>query len=301
MRAVLEWALDRRPVARARARDLARDVLGRARRRSREPAGSSGCSSARRTPSPALRAQALRALGGALRHLRRVRAAPALLSREPRAVHGRRRGARGGAHAVPGRREHGDERRARGRVAAARGVLLPRHARARPRRSARARRSASSSRRPTGKVTSTLAIALALESAAIAADARLDVVGGGPARQTPPSMERELGRLDDAERHALRVSSRLPSGSATAALLCSPAAELAIIAAASRATRLGPGCSGEPSRARPAAAASASGRATEPSSRRSCCASTAPSSPTPGQKAACCRSRRRPARARPAA
>ena len=130
VRAVLDWALDQRPIAGTTACDHARDVLGRPRRRRR--------SRLARTPTRTCARRRAHASGAGasgprrrLRHPRRCGSLAAVLSGEPRAVHGGRRGARSGAHAIPDRSEHGDERRTGDRVATPRGKSR-RGTRARP-------------------------------------------------------------------------------------------------------------------------------------------------------------------------
>ena len=120
VRAVLEWALDRDPSRGLRlatsleafwvVRDAVEGAGWLERLLERAP-----------DAEPTLRAQALRALGGTSDILGDVGSLAAVLSGEPRAVHGGRRGARSGAHAIPDRGEHGDERRTGDRVATPRG------------------------------------------------------------------------------------------------------------------------------------------------------------------------------------
>ena len=76
-----------------------------------------------------------------------------------------------------------------------------------------------------------LAIERSLESAAIARESRLDVVGGRPARASVATIERERGDLDAAEAHA-RTALELALGLGDGRHSVFAAAELAVLAAA---------------------------------------------------------------------
>ena len=165
VRAVLEWALDHDPQRGLRLATwletywVVRDPL--------EGAGwLERLLEVRRTPSPRFGRGRCGPSAG-LPTSSAMRTGRRRLSGKPRAVHCGRRGVRSGAHAFPRRGEHGDERRTRGRVAAPRGKSCRgTRDRSPDRRVPGARLSADKAHRG-GDVEQ--AIALALESAAIAA------------------------------------------------------------------------------------------------------------------------------------